>query len=95
MAGAADEERCWVEGCRGARFGGTPECFAHLGDDARTEALSKLRPGADVDLRDTELTDTLLQQLLRGLDVAGVAIHGREVEMMHDAIRLERRRAFQ
>ena len=67
MAGAADEERCWVEGCRGARFGGTPECFAHLGDDARAKALSKLHPGADVDLRDTELTDALLQQLLRAV----------------------------
>jgi len=67
MAGAADDERCQVEECEGVRFGDTPECFAHLGDQARRDALSRMQPGADVDLRHTELTNDLLRELLRAV----------------------------
>ncbi|HMG41618.1 MAG TPA: hypothetical protein VK611_09825, partial [Acidimicrobiales bacterium] len=67
MSEAADDERCQVEECDGVRFGGLPACFAHLGDEARTEALARLQPGADVDLRHTELTNDLLRELLRAV----------------------------
>jgi len=64
MAEPADESQCWVDDCQGARFDRFPECFPHLGATARTEALARLRPGADLDLRGTQLTADDLTQLL-------------------------------
>jgi Pentapeptide repeats (9 copies) len=49
--------------CAGRRVGGFEHCLAHLGVDDLDEVLHGLSPGADLDLRGTNLTAGLLERL--------------------------------
>jgi uncharacterized protein YjbI with pentapeptide repeats len=53
--------------CTGARVGDGAYCWAHLDPGPREEAVAELKPGGDLDLRGTEVTPRLLEEILRGL----------------------------
>lgn len=63
------------DACSGIRWGSGELCLAHLDEPeqagALDDALAKLRPGDDVDLRGTSLTKDLLRKLLRALTPDG------------------------
>jgi uncharacterized protein YjbI with pentapeptide repeats len=52
------------DGCTGIRVEGAERCLAHVDLHARRLFLAGLRPGADVDLRGTQVSAALLEQLL-------------------------------
>ncbi|MDX2557264.1 pentapeptide repeat-containing protein [Streptomyces stelliscabiei] len=54
-------------GCRGSHVPGHTVCLAHLTDTARTDYLTGLAPGADIDHRGTPFTQDLLEALLHAL----------------------------
>ncbi|MEW5655216.1 pentapeptide repeat-containing protein [Streptomyces cinereoruber] len=54
-------------GCRGIRVPGHTACLAHLTANDRTDYLSRLVPGADIDHRGTLFSEDLLAQLLVAL----------------------------
>ncbi|MFD4023213.1 pentapeptide repeat-containing protein [Streptomyces sp. NPDC058576] len=54
-------------GCRGSHVPGHTVCLAHLTDTTRTDYLTGLAPGADIDHRGTPFTQDLLEDLLHAL----------------------------
>ncbi|MEU7315655.1 pentapeptide repeat-containing protein [Streptomyces sp. NPDC007083] len=54
-------------GCRGIRVGTYSACLTHLEAEERDAALADLRPGADLDLRGTDLGAPLLNRISAAL----------------------------
>ena len=50
--------------CTGVQIEGASQCWAHVTDEQRDRALSRLRPGSDLDARGTTLTGALLELIL-------------------------------
>jgi hypothetical protein len=59
-----DWPTCGESNCAGVRIGGGGSCLAHAGRSDRERFLGELGPGADVDLRGTDLGDERLAGLL-------------------------------
>ncbi len=54
-------------GCRGIHVSGYTQCLAHLDDAGRSDYLSGLCPGTDIDHRGTTITELLLDAVLAAL----------------------------
>lgn len=54
--------------CVGMQVGGSESCLAHLSEDERRRVLSKLHPGADIDVCGTSFTEELLNVLLEAFN---------------------------
>ncbi|EME55724.1 pentapeptide repeat-containing protein [Amycolatopsis decaplanina] len=68
---------CGVGQCQGAHVS-DDRCLAHLEQEQRREYFAGLRPGADVDLRRTEMNPDLVKQLVRAVrNDDGHAVFGR------------------
>nr|WP_107069213.1 pentapeptide repeat-containing protein [Streptomyces durhamensis] len=57
-------------GCPGILLENQSSCLAHASDEARSDYLQSLRPGASFDLRGTPFTEELFQQVANRLRVA-------------------------
>jgi hypothetical protein len=55
------------EPCTGVRVGESDRCWAHLDDPEFEEALGRLRPRSDLDVRGTTLAEDLMHTLVNAL----------------------------
>jgi Pentapeptide repeats (9 copies) len=69
-----DWPTCTTDGCIGVRIEGRDACLAHVGEEARKTFLAGLHLKVSVDLRGTQISATLLNEILAATSIAeGVA----------------------